>query len=134
MVRVWLLVATLCAAASLSMPLRAASVDDHMEWQFNEANYPDNKGRTTARLTFGVPETDGIQVSGACDAASGTKFSSVTFGADVGDFENGKHVEVRFSGGGFDHVLQGQVHRAVGEEGCKPGQDWDAAEGCHEND
>ena len=123
MVAAWsirlLLVATLCAAASLSIPLRAASADDRMEWQFSEFNDPDNKGRTTVRLTFGVPETDAIQVSGVCDATSGTSanFSSVTFGADVGKLENGKQVDLRFSGGGFDHVLQGQVHRAAGEEG-----------------
>jgi hypothetical protein len=123
MVAAWsirlLLVATLCAAASLSIPLRAASADDRMEWQFSEFNDPDNKGRTTVRLTFGVPETDAIQVSGVCDATSGTNanFSSVTFGADVGKLENGKQVDMRFSGGGFDHVLQGQVHRAEGEEG-----------------
>jgi hypothetical protein len=58
-------------------------------------------------------------VSEVCNAPSGTSanFSSVTFGADVGKLENGKQVDLRFSGGGFDHVLPGQVHRAEGEEG-----------------
>ena len=115
----FLLAATLCAAASLSIPLRAAAADDRMEWQFSAFNDPANKGRTTVTLAFGVPETDNTQVSGVCEANSGTgaNFSSVTFGTDVGKLENGKQVDLRFSGGGFDHVLQGQVHRAEGEEG-----------------
>jgi VHL beta domain len=99
-------------------PPRAAAADG-MEWQFNEANDPDNKGAMTARLIYGVPETDNIQVSGVCDARPSTsvKFSSVTFGADIGDLKDGKDTELRFSGGGFDHALKGQIYRASGEEG-----------------
>ena len=98
---------------------RQASAADAMEWQFSEASDPDNKGAMTARLVYGVPETDNIQVSGVCEARSstGAKFSSVTFGADIGALENGKDTELRFSGGGFDHALKGQISRATGEEG-----------------
>ena len=66
-----------------------------------------------------MPETDNVQASGVCDAgrSTGVKFSSVTFSADIGDLENGKDTELRFSGGGFDHALKGQIYRATGEEG-----------------
>jgi hypothetical protein len=66
-----------------------------------------------------VPETDNVQVSGACVHSSsvGANFSIVTFGADIGDLENGKDTELRLSGGGFDHTLKGKIIRATGEEG-----------------
>ncbi|MFO7478044.1 MAG: hypothetical protein R6X03_06835 [Methyloceanibacter sp.] len=58
-------------------------------------------------------------MSGICEPVSGAgaKASSITFGTDIGDLENGKEVTLRFSGGGFDHALPGQIHRASGEEG-----------------
>jgi hypothetical protein len=107
------------AAGWSSLPTYATAANDSMEWQFSESNDPDNKGRMTARLLYSVPETDNVQVSGVCDASrsTGVKFSSVTFGADIGDLENGKDTELRFSGGGFDHALKGQIYRATGEEG-----------------
>jgi hypothetical protein len=113
----------LCLLASVSgwssLATLAAAADSVMEWQFYESNDPDNKGRMTARLVYGVPETDNVQVSGVCDAGASTSvtFSSVTFGADIGDLETGKDIELRVSGGGFDHALKGQIHRATGEEG-----------------
>lgn len=110
------LLALVGALAVLTSSVLAAG--DLMEWRFSESHDPENKGRMTARLTFGLPENGAIQVSGVCEAASAAsaKFSSITLGADAGDLENGKQVDVRFSGGGFDHVLQGQIHRAAGGE------------------
>ena len=66
-----------------------------------------------------MPETDNVQVSGACvhSSSMGANFSIVTFGADIGDLENGKDTELRVSGGGFDHALKGKIFRATGEEG-----------------
>jgi hypothetical protein len=71
-----------------------------------------------ARLTYGVPETDAIQVSGVCDATPGTsvKFSIITFGADVGDLKEGTPVDLRFLGGGFHYSLKGEVHGTDAEE------------------
>ena len=105
------------AAGWSSLATSAAAADDRLEWQFFESNDPANKGRMTAGLIYGVPETDNIQVSGVCDAGASAKSSSVTFGADIGDLERGKDIELRFSGGGFDHALKGQIHRPAGEEG-----------------
>jgi hypothetical protein len=90
-----------------------------MEWSFSEFNDPENKGRLTARLSYGVPETDNIQVSGVCDGSpsTGVAYSSVTFGADSGDLKDGTETELRFSGGGFDHVMKGAIYRPRAEEG-----------------
>ncbi|MGZ8400657.1 MAG: VHL beta domain-containing protein [Methyloceanibacter sp.] len=111
----------LLASASCwsSLATRVAAADDRLEWQFFESNDPANKGRMTAGLIYGVPETDNVQVSGVCEAgsSSGVKSSSVVFGADIGDLQNGKDIELRFSGGGFDHALKGQIHRPASEEG-----------------
>jgi hypothetical protein len=97
----------------------AVVVDDGMKWQFSEANDQDNKGRMTARLIYGVPESDAIQVSGVCEARSGSglQASSGMLGADIGDLEDGKEVDVHFSGDGFDRTLKGIVHQPTVKEG-----------------
>jgi hypothetical protein len=93
-----------------------ARAESGMEWQFFEINDPGNK---STRLVYGVPETDNVQVSGACVHSSsvGANFAIVTFGADIGDLESGKDTDLRVSGGGFDHALKGKIFRATGEEG-----------------
>lgn len=103
------------AACWASLANRATAADG-MEWQFFQTPEPDYK---STRLVYGVPETDNVQVSGACVHSSsiGTNFSIVTFGADIGNLENGKDTDLRVSGGGFDHVLKGKIVRATGEEG-----------------
>jgi hypothetical protein len=107
----------LLALTIFSVTLAAqARAESGMEWQFFEINDPGNK-RT--RRVYGVPETDNVQVSGACVHSSsvGANFAIVTFGADIGDLENGKDTDLRVSGGGFDHALKGKIFRATGEEG-----------------
>ena len=111
-----LFVCLLVGLSGLSSLAASAMAEDPMEWQFSEFDDPENVGRKIASLIYGVPETDNIQVSGVCQAASpGAPFSNVTFGGDIGDLESGKDVELRFSGGGFDHVLKGKIQRATGE-------------------
>ena len=107
------------APVSSTLTMSAVAADDRKEWQFSEFNDPDNKGRLTARLTFGVPETDAIQVTGVCDGtpSTGARFSSVTFGADTGDLKESTDVDLRFTGGGFDHVMRGSVYGTQAEEG-----------------
>jgi hypothetical protein len=103
------------AFGSLSVAALARA-DSGMEWQFFQTDDPGNK---STRLVYGVPETDNVQVSGACVHSSsvGANFSIVTFGADIGDLQNDKDTELRMSGGGFDHALKGKIFRATGEEG-----------------
>jgi hypothetical protein len=113
------LVAILAMQVLPLLSTSAFAADDGMTWQFSEANDPDNKGRMTARLIYGVPETDAIQASGVCEARSGSglQASSLMLGADIGDLDDGKEVDVHFSGGGFDRTLKGVVHQPTSEEG-----------------
>jgi hypothetical protein len=105
-----------CLLAGLLSLAASALADDPAEWQFSEFDDPENVGRKIASLIYGVPETDNIQVSGVCSAAAtAAPFSNVTFGSDIGDLESGKDVELRFSGGGFDHIVKGKIERATGE-------------------
>lgn len=94
------------------LPTTSASAEDKLTWQFSEGNDPGNKGRMTARLSYAVPETDNAQVSGVCEARSstGVNLVSLTLGADIGDLKENADVDVRFSGGGSEHVLEGSVH------------------------
>jgi len=88
-------------------------------WQFNEGNDPSNKGRATARLVYGIPETDAAQITAICDGAASTssQFSSITFGADTGSLKEGTAVSLRFSGGGYSNEIKGQVYGTLAEEG-----------------
>lgn len=92
---------------------------DAFIWQFNEGNDPSNKGRATARLVYGVPETDDAQIAAICDGAASTssQFSSITFGADIGSLKEGTAVSLRFSGGGYSNEIKGQVYGTLAEEG-----------------
>ncbi len=97
----------------------APGIAADMQWTFTEANEPENKGRLTARLSYGVPETDNVQVRAVCDGApsTGAKFSSVVFGAVTGkDPKDGADVDLHFSGGGFDHVMKGTIYRGHSDE------------------
>jgi len=107
----------LSVSAGPSFVTQAAAQDAEMSWQFYEANEPENKGAMTARLVYGVPETDNVQMMGVCDARPSTsaRFSSLTFGADAGDLANGADAKLRFSGGGFEQTLEGHIVRAEGE-------------------
>ena len=112
-----ILLAAALFAAALPLQVDLAAAEDGMQWQFHEANEPENKGAMTARLIYGVPETDNVQVMGVCDARPSTsaQFASVTFGANIGNLANGEDTSLRFSGGGFEQTLSGQIVRAEGE-------------------
>ena len=104
-------------ATVLAFKALPAAADEGMEWQLTKSNDPDNKAAMPARLVYGVPETDNVQVTGVCDArpSTGAKFSSVTFGTDIGDLANGADADLRFSGGGIEQTLHGNIQRAEGE-------------------
>ncbi len=95
----------------------AAAQDADLVWQFDQSNDPSNKGRSTAYLTFGIPETDAVLVSGSCAAGSSGNFSVIHLGADVGKLAESARVKVRFSGGGEEHTLKGVVYGTELEEG-----------------
>jgi hypothetical protein len=50
-------------------------------------------------------------------AGSGLQASSLMLGADIGDLDDGKEVDVHFSGGGFDRTLKGVVRQPTSEKG-----------------
>ncbi len=83
-----------------------------MTWTLTEGNDPSNNGRTTARLVYGVPETDDQQVAAVCEARSSTSVSTSTviLGADTGNLKNGAQVKVRFSGGGAEQEIAGEIY------------------------
>ncbi len=89
-----------------------------MVWSFSEGNDPNNKGRMTARLGLNVPETDNAQVSGVCEARSGSgvNAASLTLGADVGKLPENSSINLRFTGGGFNHFVSGTVQGTQVEE------------------
>jgi hypothetical protein len=90
------------------------SAEPELVWQFSETGDAAT-GRTEARLAYGVPETDGVQVTGVCEAEPRSDTASLTFAADVGTLGNGQPAELRFSGGGFEQVVKGSVRRSEGE-------------------
>jgi len=108
-------------AMTLLLPgyVSGAPAQDNMKWTFSERNDPDNKGRMTATLQYGVPETDNIQFTGICDAAPSTsvRFSVLTIATDIAEMKSGKTVRLRFSGGGAEIGLDGEVSRNDAEEG-----------------
>jgi hypothetical protein len=117
MPRAFFLAAALLAAALSCQAEPAAAQDGDMQWQFFESNDPDNKGAMIARLVYGVPETDNVQVMGVGDARPSTnaQFANLTFAADIGGLTNGADAALRFSGGGFEQTLEGLIQRAEGE-------------------
>ncbi len=112
-----LLLVLLVGLSGMCAPVQRAAAEDGMEWQFSETSDPNNQGRMTARLIYGVPETDNIQVLGVCAATQAAPSASMIFGADIGTLETGNGTDLRFSGGGFDYALKGQIFRPVTEEG-----------------
>ena len=111
------------AAALLLLALFCSTTSSHtadeMVWSFSEGNDPGNRGRTTAYLSYGLPETDLAQVSGVCEARSSTSVntSSLTLGADIGRLQNGTSVSLRFTGGGFNHSVPATIIGANAEVG-----------------
>ena len=91
--------------------------ESELVWQFDQSNDPSNKGRSTAYLTFGIPESDAIQLTGTCAAGSSGNFAVVHLGADIGQLPESAKVKVRFSGGGEEHTLKGVVYGTQLEEG-----------------
>lgn len=110
-----MLVVMTCLAASVLC--QSSVAQDSMTWSFYEGSDPET-GRKTARIVRGVPETDNQQLSGICEARSGTsiEFSAITLGANIGDLGDGAAVKVRFSGGGQEHELAGEITRSDGTE------------------
>ena len=105
------LVGAISAGLTISS-LSPVAAQSGYTWAFTEGNDAKNRVRAKARLVYCVPETDDQQVSAVCEARSSTavSYSSVILGADTGKLKNGAQVKVRFSGGGDEHEIQGEVY------------------------
>lgn len=98
--------------------------EDSKVWQFFESGDSDGSAGKAARLIYGVPETDDVQVEGTCTKAAASEPKSVIlrFGADTGDLKDGQDAKLRFSGGGFSYAVDGEVfgkNAEVGPSGVK---------------
>ena len=94
-----------------------AANEANRAWEFNQTPEPTNQGRVTPRLSFSVPQTDDIQVSGYCFVSGGAGVARLVFGTDIDPKQAGKEVDVQFSGGGFSYVHAGKVVAATSETG-----------------
>ncbi len=116
----------LLAVAAASAPAQAA--DANRTWQFNQIATAGDGGTPVPRLFYSVPQTDDVQVSGSCLVFEGAASVRLTLGADITGMPANKEVNVQFSGGGFNYVHTGEVHKASGETGIN-GVDVDAEVG-----
>ncbi|MGI9384033.1 MAG: hypothetical protein ACR2PO_12840, partial [Methyloligellaceae bacterium] len=89
-----------------------------MQWRTSAGNDPGNKGRYTARLTHGIPETDAVQFSAVCSAGSSLETVPAILGYNTGNLREGAKVVVQFFVGG-QQVYQkpGRVYGTTLEQG-----------------
>ena len=107
------------AGCGLAAILFAAPVwAQDMQWRTSAGNDPGNKGRYTARLTHGIPETDAVQFSAVCAAGSSLDTVPAVLGYNTGNLREGDKVVVQFFAGG-QQVYQkpGRVYGTTLEQG-----------------
>lgn len=97
---------TVCAAAfsvaATGLSLTCASAQD-MEWQIYKSV---DETPPVASLSFGVPETDHLQVQATCQGANPI---IMDMGADVSGSRENEQVDVLFTGDAYDQTLEGKV-------------------------
>lgn len=93
----------------------AHAQEQKLTWSVGRFDADDqNKG---AYLRLAIPETDAVQVDGSCGPDTGEGNSELHFATDIGALQDGARVDVRFSGGGEEHTLIGEVKGANAEVG-----------------
>lgn len=109
------LLALLLVAAMTGVAFPPARAAEGMAWQFFEGPDIAQSNRMTARLVYGVPETDNVQVQAHCAKGGGDPV--IILGADTGALEKGAATTLRFSGGGSEITVDGTVYQPEGGEG-----------------
>ena len=94
-----------------------AQADDEQVWQQNSFNDPANKGRYTAALRFGTPETDAVSFESICTAGSGGDFATTVISYNTQGMREGTSVRLNLSTKGYRSSLDGEVYGAHVEEG-----------------
>ena len=113
--------ALLLAAALVVTALAPAAANDDMRWQAFTYNDETNKGRLTAHLTLGVPETDARQFQSICSPGSSYKSATTIIGYDPGRLKTGTPVTLIFEASGRagreTYQLRGEIYLPNQEEG-----------------
>lgn len=115
------ILATAAVAIATSIAGIAASTSasaQNFVWETNAYNDPGNKGRYTAYLTLGVPETDNQHFHATCSPGSSAMFAPTVFSYNTADLKPGKRVNVKFYQNGRQvYQKPGEVYRGESEEG-----------------
>lgn len=101
------------AGGAPAAPTQADVAADGLIWSVSQ--FEDADGVATSVLSFGLPETDAIQVSAACSAALATP--SVLLSTDVAQLEDGAAASLRFVAPGFAASYSGRVRHSASSEG-----------------
>lgn len=91
--------------------------DGEFVWQATGFNDPGNKGRYTARLVHGVPETDNVAFEAVCDAGSTDTSAPVTIGYNTSGYREGDSVPITITIDGTRYSYNGRIYGTTREEG-----------------
>lgn len=94
-----------------------ASAQSNMAWSSFQYNDDGNRGRATAILRYGVPETDNVLIEGSCVAGSGSNISQLIFGGPVYDLALGSQERVEIFSNSYNQVYFGAVFYPNSGEG-----------------
>lgn len=87
-------------------------------WSSSAYNDPGNKGRYTAHLTQGVPETDNQHFHASCSPGSGGAFAPTVIAYNFGSLLPGQRVTVKFYQNGREvYQKAGETYVSKTEEG-----------------
>ena len=90
----------------------------NFQWQANAFNDAGNRGKYTAFLTQGVPETYNIAFRDTCQAGSSARFAPTVLVYNTGRLPRNAQLTVSFfANGRVVHTMQGLVHVPQAEEG-----------------
>ncbi len=109
-----LFAAAVIIALTLPMPATAQGYT----WQSTAFNDATNKGRYTAHLTYGVPETDDRIATSVCSPGSSARFATTILGYDVSGGRTGRRLRLEiFASGRRVYQTTAEAYRNRNEEG-----------------
>ncbi len=112
------LATTACAALGLLAGLHGSALAQNFQWQADAYNDPGNRGKYTAFLTQGVPETDNTAFRATCEPGSSGKFAPTIFVYNTGQMARNDRLSVSFFVDGRKvHEMPGLVYHPDSEEG-----------------
>lgn len=96
----------------------ASAIAQNFQWRADTFNDPSNKGKHTAFLTQGVPETDDLAFRASCEPGSSATFAPTVFVYNTGRLPRNQEVSVSFFVNGQRvHRMPGLVYHPDSEEG-----------------